>query len=89
MDKYFKTSSKSICHECFNINEKCSMIEKSCGTDSKIGQSYVESCSLFNKKKQNVEYYANTISAYSPESRIEMMGGGFHNVEKYKVSKDG
>ena len=84
MDKYFKTSKKSICHDCFNVNEKCSMVEKCCGTDSKIGQSFVQSCTMFNKENKNVVYRINTVSAYSPESRIEMMGGGFQNIDKYK-----
>lgn len=89
MDKYFKTSKKSICHECFNLNTKCSKVEKSCGTDSKIGQSFVYSCSLFNKEKNSIEHSDNKISAMPADSRIEMMGGGFQNIEKYKDFNNG
>lgn len=78
----FKKSNKSICHNCRNINEKCSLVTKVCGTDSKIGYSFVQKCSKFNKDMSAViQHKSNRIIVdNSADSRIEMMGGGFKEV---------
>lgn len=74
----FKKSTKSICHGCNNINEVCSIKTfKTCGTDSKIGFSFVEKCNMFNKdfneKKVTKKVYVT--AGHKPETRSENIGG--------------
>lgn len=45
----FKDSPKSLCGSCSNIKEDCFHVQKSCGTDAKLGKSFVSSCCGFNK----------------------------------------
>ena len=79
----FKESEKSLCHDCFNINEKCARVSKVCGTDSKIGRAFIERCSKFNKPITTISNYKNTsISVQAKrETRVEMMGGGHIDPE--------
>jgi len=93
-DIYIKTSKKSICHSCFNIKEHCSIAtSKSCGTDSKLGMSFVQSCDKYNIVFSDCKIsQGSTISVgFANDSRIDTIGGGFHKVEKYKEQerKDG
>jgi len=77
----FKKSLKSICHNCININEICSSINKTCGTDSKMGLAYIEKCSKFNKDITEDKIRSSKIVVQNKsDSRIEMMGGGFKEV---------
>lgn len=74
----FKESLKSICHKCSNIKKDCFEAIKTCGTDSKIGKSFVEKCGSFNKELVLKKYEANILKTDNAvDSRIEMMGGGF------------
>ena len=78
MDK-FKLSKKSICHKCINIDEVCDMrVSISCGTDSKVAASFVETCSSYNKTiGESAKESGKSISVgYRADSRVEMMGGG-------------
>lgn len=78
----FKISKKSVCNSCFNINHECSLLSgKSCGTDTKVGYAFIESCSWLNKKITEIVHVRNIIKVdHCPESRVDMMGGG-HNLE--------
>jgi hypothetical protein len=84
----FKISKKSICHSCFNINEKCSMVHKSCNTDSKIGKSFVAKCSKYNKDmsadSNNVKGDGRITVSHAADSRVEMMGGGYKDDNQSK-----
>lgn len=72
----FKNSPKSICHQCFNINENCMMPMKVCETDKKLHIAYVTRCQAFNAPMKK-EYEAKTVSVQTAaDTRIEMMGGG-------------
>jgi hypothetical protein len=74
----FKISQKSICHKCLNLKESCSLVSKTSGTDSRIGYSFIMSCSKFNKPiedRKNDSYILKVDNA--ADSRIEMMGGGY------------
>lgn len=54
------------------------MVSKSCGTDSKIGLSFVRSCSFFNKEIKETKHERIEVKTEKPaDSRIEMMGGGY------------
>lgn len=74
----FKKSKKSLCHGCNNINETCSIKAfKTCGTDSKVGYSFVETCNLFNKdfhaERSTKKVYVT--AGNRPETRSENIGG--------------
>lgn len=74
----FKESLKSICRKCSNLQEDCFSATKACGTDSKLGKSFVERCGSFNKDLAQKKAEANIITVENAtDSRIEMMGGGF------------
>lgn len=74
----FKESKKSICHNCFNINNNCSFASKVCDTDSKTGLAFVSKCAMLNKDISEKKYETSSVKVdNSPDSRIEMMGGGF------------
>lgn len=47
-EELFKLSSKSVCHTCINIDKKCALVWKNCGTDSKIGKAFISSCTKYN-----------------------------------------
>lgn len=85
IEKLFKSSKISICHNCYNVNEKCSIAtEKICDTDSKTRMSFVKSCNRFNRPFVFESYIENTVSVQAlQDSRIDTIGGGFHNIEKY------
>ncbi len=51
-EELFKISSKSICHQCKKIDEKCAMKWKNCQTDAKVGKAYVSSCTDFEDKNK-------------------------------------
>jgi hypothetical protein len=77
----FKVSKKSICHNCFNVKEKCeNKVSMMCGTDRKIGGSFVQTCGSYNRKiKKYNSSCASTTSisvGHSADTRKEMMGGG-------------
>jgi hypothetical protein len=74
----FKRSPKSICHQCSNINEDCKDTHKSCGTDSKLGVSFVQRCSSFNRPMGELSKKSTApVAVDAPvDSRVEMMGGG-------------
>lgn len=48
----YKESMKSICHHCTKINDDCFHAAKFCGTDNKIGKSYVRTCNEFEDKNK-------------------------------------
>ena len=74
----FKESQKSICHRCFNVQYNCSLVDKWCETDRKIGMAYVKSCSKFNKSINSVKVETNYVTVdVKQDSRVEMMGGGY------------
>lgn len=74
----FKESLKSLCHNCKNKELDCFTASKVCGTDSKIGKSFIEKCGSFNKDMVAKVYEAAEVKTEnSADSRIEMMGGGF------------
>lgn len=81
--KYFKGSKKSICQNCDNYNKDCDKAFKTCETDRSTGYSMVVECNSFNGEL-NKSYNGKSISALSSESRVDMMGGGYQNMEKYK-----
>jgi hypothetical protein len=60
------------------------MVWKTCGTDSKIGKSYVQACTKHNKDFDKVDDVTGSNSVTvdnASDSRIEMMGGGFTEKE--------
>lgn len=74
----YKESAKSLCHKCFNLKEDCFNAPKTCGTDTKIGKSFVSKCGSFNKDLAEKKTEPNFVTvSNAADSRIEMMGGGF------------
>lgn len=84
--KFFKSSKKSLCKTCFNYNNDCSNAFKTCATDRDSGYSLVETCSSYNSEL-NKSYKGESISASKSESRTDMMGGGYQNMEKFNIEK--
>lgn len=80
----FKLSTKSICHQCSNIHESCFDASKRAGgSDPKSGTSFIDKCGSFNKPIEPKKYEKNMVSVDSvADTRIEMMGGGFKELEK-------
>ena len=81
----FKESAKSICHNCDNIELKCSgKIMITCGTDPKISKAFVQNCNKFNTDLYaKNETKTRTLSVQARrETRVEMMGGGHADPEK-------
>lgn len=86
----FKKSRKSICYNCINLDESCKTynVMITCGTDSTTESAKVDSCNFFNKELlKNVSRKGSIVIARKPESRIEMMGGGFEGT-KYDIGKE-
>lgn len=73
----FKKSQKSICHQCFNFENNCIETTKSVCTDKKLLIAFLKECNMFNKKMIAVYEKNKVASDNKPESRVDMMGGGF------------
>lgn len=83
--KFYKNSDKSPCKKCSNYESDCFYAFKSCDADPKTGYSYLASCGSLNKEIGKRYESGQSISVLSSsDSRMDMMGGGFHKVEKYK-----
>lgn len=85
--KHFKGAADSLCRKCSNFELDCFDVDKQCGSTkdkSSSGWSRVTKCNAFNKPIKR-SYSENTISVQAAtDSRIDSMGGGFQNIEKYK-----
>lgn len=86
----FKESKLSICNKCINIDMVCvNKVFMVCDRDDKIEKSFVKTCNKFNKDFTfNINNHSKTVAALRPESRIEMMGGGFVGSKYDKNSDD-
>lgn len=81
----YKNGTMSLCLKCKNYNEDCFDVMKFCDRDAKTSLSTVTRCASLNKKIV-IEYKENNISVEAPQdSRVDNMGGGFQNIDKYKV----
>lgn len=88
--KFYKNGSNSLCLKCSNYNEDCFDAEKQTGTSKNSNYSTITKCGDLNKSLKK-EYKATTVTTQvAVDSRIDSMGGGFQNIDKYKneVSND-
>lgn len=80
---HYKMNGGSICTSCFNVDKDCFETLKMTEKAKNNNFSRVVKCNRYNKELV-FNYTENTVKVQAEsDTRIESMGGGFQNVDKY------